>query len=257
LEVSLAGGSQSSGVTTVAGAINDAGQVAVADGNSLALYNNGTLTVVWPFSDPSSGIIGATGINSTGQIVGNLENYDNGNGVSQNGFLYSNGTLQSLTALYTANAINSLGHIAGAIGSSSPSSAALYENGSVQSLGTLGGNSASAMAINDSGYVVGWSLLSNNTTQHAFLYQGGTMYDLNSLVIGSPYTFVNAVGINAAGQVLAAAQLNNVNGTSSYSCILSPQQGASSDGPLPAWSYLLLAAGLAVIAGTRMRNMAL
>lgn len=54
-----------------------------------------------------------------------------------------------------------------------------------------------ATAINDSGVVVGYSLLSGNTRQDAFSDSGGTMTDLGNL--GGTVTVAD--GINDAGQI--------------------------------------------------------
>ena len=48
-------------------------------------------------------------------------------------------------------------------------------------LGTLGGGSSYAYGVNDSGEIVGYSWLANGG-QSAFLYDDGTMLDLNSLL---------------------------------------------------------------------------
>src|SRR6516162_6587597 len=48
-------------------------------------------------------------------------------------------------------------------------------------LGTLGGSRSFAFGINDQGQVVGYSYLPDGT-YHAFLWQGGVLTDLNSLL---------------------------------------------------------------------------
>jgi probable HAF family extracellular repeat protein len=65
-------------------------------------------------------------------------------------------------------------------------------------LGTLGGNNSSAIAVNATGQVVGYSELRDGST-HAFSWteQGG-MIDLGTL--GGQYSVANAV--NASGQVV-------------------------------------------------------
>jgi probable HAF family extracellular repeat protein len=73
--------------------------------------------------------------------------------------------------------------------------------GPLQDLGTLGGTSSSATAVNDSGQVVGYSLIAS-VAVHAFLYSGGQMLDLNSLVApGSGFTLVQANGISDTGYI--------------------------------------------------------
>lgn len=68
----------------------------------------------------------------------------------------------------------------------------------VVDLGTLGGTQSSGTAINNSGQVTGYSTTTADTTTHAFLYSGGSMHDLGTLVVGSPSL---GYGINDSGQV--------------------------------------------------------
>jgi probable HAF family extracellular repeat protein len=72
-------------------------------------------------------------------------------------------------------------------------------------LATLGGSESFGFAINNLGQVTGRSLIVGNRADHAFLYSGGTMYDLNSLVVaGLGNTILdNATGINDSGQIIA------------------------------------------------------
>jgi probable HAF family extracellular repeat protein len=85
----------------------------------------------------------------------------------------------------------------------------------VHVLGTLAGNNNGpgytswAYGINDLGQVVGNSTLSDLAV-HAFLYQNGTMYDLNNLIVpGNGVVLESAVGINNEGQIIANGSDNN------------------------------------------------
>lgn len=70
-------------------------------------------------------------------------------------------------------------------------------------LGSLGGANGAAYALNNSNEVVGWSQIANGTP-HAFLYNNGTMEDLNLVIPPlSGITLTSAVGINAAGEIVA------------------------------------------------------
>jgi probable HAF family extracellular repeat protein len=74
-------------------------------------------------------------------------------------------------------------------------------------LGTLpGGNFSSGDAVNASGQVVGVSTFLDGTVlaQHAFLYSGGQMFDLNSLIApGSGFTLTGAGSISDTGYITA------------------------------------------------------
>ncbi len=82
----------------------------------------------------------------------------------------------------------------------------------MRDLGTLGvdeyGSSFSIpYAVNDAGKVVGYSTYSENGVakgDRAFLYQNGTMMDLNKLLsAGSGLVLENALAINNRGQITA------------------------------------------------------
>jgi probable HAF family extracellular repeat protein len=69
-------------------------------------------------------------------------------------------------------------------------------------LGTLDGHTeSSAHGINNHGDIVGESW--HGDDGRPFLYSGGQMYDLLSLIQPGPYNIINAYGINDLGQILA------------------------------------------------------
>jgi probable HAF family extracellular repeat protein len=106
-----------------------------------------------------------------------------------------------------ALAVNSRGDV---VGDASPAGdvgrhAFLYCQSRMTDLGSLGqGTYTTATGINDAGQVVGWGFIDpGNSTQHAFLDNGGTMTDLNNLIpSGSGWTLHRAFGINNAGQIV-------------------------------------------------------
>ena len=110
-------------------------------------------------------------------------------------------------------------------------------------LGTLGGSQSRAWAVNDSGQVVGYSYLIRNTTYHAFLYEGNSMVDLNTLLSpGSGWVLNYATGINDSGQVAGYGSING----NTHAFLLTPI-------PEPG-TMVLLGLGGAMIAARRRRN---
>jgi probable HAF family extracellular repeat protein len=70
-------------------------------------------------------------------------------------------------------------------------------------LGTLGGTNSYAIAMNDSGQVVGWSRTAGDAADHAFSWtQAGGLVDLGTL--GGSYSYAYAV--NDSGQVVGESQ---------------------------------------------------
>ena len=137
------------------------------------LYSDGALRDL----NPSGGDSEAWGINDSGQVVGK-----NGSG-----FLYSNGTMQSIGRLPGGNtsfayAINNSGQVAGDSLTSDPAitHAFLYSNGTVQDLGTLGGSQSNAFGINNHGDVVGLAYGSDGVS-HAFVYSNGQIQNIGQL----------------------------------------------------------------------------
>jgi probable HAF family extracellular repeat protein len=189
------------GTTSVGGfaaAINKSGDVV---GQANGVDDNGTLvngaflySAGLMHNLDSNGI--AYGINNTGQIAGSFAN----------GFLYSNGMSQNPGTLpgafgYTGRAINDHGEIAGTAQFSDGQHAFIYSAGVMHDLG-LG----AALGINEHGQAVGYRQF-NGGVYDAFLYSGGSLYDLRDLVAGPPSLtfFREAAAINDAGQVTGTA----------------------------------------------------
>src|SRR5262249_50373879 len=116
--------------------------------------------------------------------------------------------------------------------------AVLFNNGSVTDLGVLSGDkSSAALGINNAGTVVGFSsgqppdialfvapLIENATSsQHAFVYSNGIMYDLTrQLVNGSGWALASANAINNAGQIVGTGVINQ----QQHAFLLTPVFGA-------------------------------
>ena len=102
-----------------------------------------------------------------------------------------------------ALAINSAGQAAGhAQLRGGAMHAVLWDGDVIGDLGTLGGGSSFAYDLNDWGDIVGYSWLAAGGGAHAFLFTGGVMLDLNSLLLpDSGWVLQEAYAINNAGQI--------------------------------------------------------
>ena len=151
-------------------------------------------------------ISGASGINAGGQIVGTSRTNDV-TGI-YHAFLWQNGTMQDLGTLggsYSdALGISDTGVVVGSAQTSGSQWRAFrWQDGVMEDLGTLGGTGSGAYGINSIGQVVGWSYTSGNSAQHAFLYSGGTMYDLTNLVVNlGGWILTDPRAINDKGQIV-------------------------------------------------------
>jgi probable HAF family extracellular repeat protein len=127
-----------------------------------------------------------------------------------------------------AGAINSSGVI---VGAASYAGHPIYErhavvwtaNGTVATdIHTLPAfTTSTALDINNAGQVVG--TMQNTLDQHAFLYSGGVMTDLNDLLPpGSPWTLQTATAINNGGTIVGYA----LSGTEQRGFILAPNTPA-------------------------------
>lgn len=139
---------------------------------------------------PGNGSLATLAIGPTGEIVGH----------DQNNSFYYDGSIHILSGI-TPAAVNSHGVI---VGVGSDGFATTYD-GTLHSLGSVAGfNESEATAINSSGVIVGLLLhYPTFTGQEPFVYQNGTMTDLNDLLPpGSGWTLEGASGINDAGQIV-------------------------------------------------------
>jgi len=178
--------------------------------------------------DPGYAFSMATAINTNDQVVGYSDYYDSaGNWFCQHAFLWASGTMRDLGTLGTdpggfacsyAAAINTNNQVVGysdyydSAGNWLGQHAFLWANGTMRDLGTLGADesgfsNSTPYAVNDAGQVVGWSTYSENGVakgNRAFLYQNGTMTDINTLLsAGSGLVLENALAINNRGQITA------------------------------------------------------
>lgn len=112
--------------------------------------------------------------------------------------------------------INEAGQVVGESGGIGTGTAVLWQKSStgawqIQGLGTFGGSSSRADAINNRGQVVGQAQIPGGV-YHAFLWQCGSLIDLNSRIpAGSGWVLTAATGINDLGEIVGYGKLNGGN----------------------------------------------
>jgi probable HAF family extracellular repeat protein len=164
----------------------------------------------------------ATAINDNGQIVGISGTCDVAVGAftAEHALLWENGNVINLGNLggqgwNTPMAINHRGDtivgfsdlpgdvVDGVLNANFHAFVWTKQSGKMIDIGTLPGDSLSeALDVNDQGQVVGVSLPSF----HAFIYEGGTMFDLNKFIPkSSPLLLIGANGINENGEITGQA----------------------------------------------------
>jgi probable HAF family extracellular repeat protein len=198
-------GATLSGTNSYAHGINNQGQVVgywntETNGIHAFLYSVGTIADLGGLGLGGSNRY-ALNISSSGSVVGYA---DTTNG--WRAFLYQNGAITNLGNLggdnSYAHGINGSGQIVGYIDTTNGAQALLLDNGSITNLGTLGGTNSYAYAINGAWQVVGASLITNNTTTHAFLWQNNVLTNLNDLIGANPgWELLDARAINSSGRI--------------------------------------------------------
>ncbi len=199
--------------------LNNAGQVVGSSESSASrshafLWTNGVMTDLGTLDGRTSSTSGSLDINENGVVAG----------ISR--FLTVDHNFNTITVvravIWSDGGIIDLGSAGGENGSSRAESindsnqiagtdvgvAHLWDGGpGGVSLGTLGGAGSMAFGINNPGQVVGGSGIIRGPgdvyNEHAFLWQGGTMYDLNDLLIdGSDWELIRALDINDGGRII-------------------------------------------------------
>lgn len=144
----------------------------------------------------------ATGMDAAGNVVG--VSFNLGDRVPH-AFKTGAGGMTDLGA-FSARALNSAGDLAGWLtlpltGGWQYDHACRYHAGGLTDLGTLGGSSSQALGMNDEGWIVGSSMLANDSTNRACLWIGASSFDLGTL--GGEDS--QAYDINASRQVVGVA----------------------------------------------------
>jgi len=154
----------------------------------------------------------AYAVNDQNVVVGESElaNFDT------HAFSYSNGVMTDLGTLggtySSAVAVNALGQIIGLATTTNDlaTHGFIHVGGVMTDLGTLGGSDSEPLALDNLGRVVGYADLTNGGN-HAFLWQNGTMVDLNTVLpANSGWELFSADFINDAGRIAGYGQLNGV-----------------------------------------------
>ena len=151
------------------------------------------------------------------------------------------------------------GHVAGAVYVQATGNwhAATWDavNG-LHELGSADNDYSEALGINLSDQIVGYSIVgySQNPAaqRHAFLYDNGTMNDLNTLISASDATnwfLGNATAINDLGQIVGTGLYNG----EERAFLLTPTDGVATAAPEPG-TLLLMAAGAGLILTARPRR---
>ncbi len=216
-------------------AINTSGQVA---GTADILNNGHSHAVRWSGATAVDlGTVGGSessglGINDSGQVAGwstlPFPNTSTTRAVRWTGTTGVDlGTLGGNNS--QGNAINVSGQVAGKADLNTnwdtPVHAVRWTGTTPTDLGTLGGTMSYGYGINASGDVTGMSRISPSlATEHAFLYTGGKMYDLETLLVsGSGVTDLvidySGNNINDKGQIAATGRIN---GLSQHALLLDP-----------------------------------
>jgi len=224
-----------------ASAINNSGFIVgnsstTNNGNSRAFLYDGTMHNLGTFGRNNNTY--ASEINDAGVIIGSS--------LSSPDIIYYGGMYFDLGPFVcdysSVYAINNNGMLAGAMATDLGFFHAFSFDGIIHDLGTLGGDFSYAFAINDSGATVGKSGTNNIGDYHAFLYDGGTMHDLNDLIFeGSDWLLYEARDINNLGQIVGTGMINGEN----RAFLLNPV-------PIPGANWLL-GSGLAGLVGLRRK----
>lgn len=181
---------------------NDIGAVAGQAHRRACIFQRGVLSYLEESEESD-----VYGLNNSGLAVGE---------VIKRACLWVNGQRQMLPSLgadiieSVATAVSNRGVIVGLEDTDSKHRRSfLVEGGQARDLGSLGGKYTSALGINDSGTVVGYSIPAGETEHHAFVWDAWRgLRDLNDLAMLPPRWRLAAAGrINSSGQIAGTAEV--------------------------------------------------
>ncbi len=164
--------------------INNSGQITgwanTSDGGKHAfVYSEGVMNPIIT-NLPSQGSTGY-GINDNGEVTGGFQDFYSG----ENYVFFSDSSGQA-----TGHDFDGFDSVV-----------FLYDDDNMDWLDTLGGDGSTGYAINDNGHITGSAKIADGSW-HAFIYSGGIMTDINTLIDpAGGLTLVSGLGINNAGQI--------------------------------------------------------
>lgn len=197
------------GQQSFARSINGSGQIVGTSDTGMTLnhsmpflYQNGIMTSLQGLPGAIAYAEDARSINDAGVVAG----VSNFGPQSERAVIWVDGIVSELVSQFQvtyALDINNGGAVVGGENDSAGIVRSLvWKNGNATNLGTLGGKDDEALAINDSGTIVGYSILANNAS-HAFIYENGVINDLNSVTDTSGGWVLNrAVDINNKREIV-------------------------------------------------------
>jgi len=237
-------------------AINDNQQIAgwattpQGQGHAVVYSNGGVQDVNLPVASSSS----AYAINSSGSIAGTAM-------VASGVFrAYTWSPVLGFTTLGTLGGVSSYGFgmndSGQVVGNSSSitgyAHAFLSDASGMRDLGTLGGQSSYAYGINNAGSVVGYASLGG--VDHAFLYSGGIMFDLNLLVSNlTGWELTAAYAINDSGQITGVGLFQGVEHVFRLGPVVGVQNSPMAT-PEPHTIALILIGAAVLICGTLLQR---
>ncbi|UCC31959.1 MAG: hypothetical protein JSU86_06705, partial [Phycisphaerales bacterium] len=206
-------------------------QVVVNHSDKAFMWEDGVLVPLGALNP--GGSARGEAINDAGQIIGRSPAYAGWSFLWQDGVMINFGE----TVGMGAEAINNLGHIAGAVRAGTETHASMWDGVEVVDLGTLGGKYAFATAINDLDQVIGRSERApgGDRVFYGFFWDGERMYDVAELN-GSN---ARLMALNNCGEVLLPGTGLNDEGFYIYHADRGLRSVRGVFGPATGWWYLL------------------